>query len=453
MKTRDPLRRRPWVEELEPRVVLSAVPPLLYHAAPTISTTSTNWSGYAVESNFNAPATNSVTAVSGSWVVPSVSGTGTAYSSFWVGIDGFSSNTVEQIGTDSDLVNGVPVYYAWYEMYPNPSRSIALTINPGDTINASVIYSASTKAYTLSLTDATSGHSFATTQKVAGAKNNSAEWIAEAPSSNSGVLPLANFGTAQFTKASATINGSTGGIDNSAWQSALINMVANNGTAKATTSSLNSNGGFSVAWNNSGVQLQQHHHRSWFFSDNAPTADATSANVATQINTGSVSPAVTFVNTGPNASTAADSNRSVPVASSYSPALMPMTLIGVRAGTDFAIDALADDADAAFMVLPAREAATTGSFTEVMTPHRQPPIVSESLPNHAAPVDVNDAVNPLSEGVTPASDAGPVNEGNIVTRSFTKVLWLVGAVGLVAHAAFVSKSRAEERRQPQPRKI
>ena len=42
-------------------------------------------------------------------------------SAFWVGLDGYSSTSVEQLGTDSDCVSGKPSYYAWYEMYPNPS--------------------------------------------------------------------------------------------------------------------------------------------------------------------------------------------------------------------------------------------------------------------------------------------------------------------------------------------
>ena len=39
------------------------------------------------------------------------------------------------------------------------------------------------------------------------------KWIVEAPSSNSGVLPLANFSSVTFTSAAATINGVTGPVD------------------------------------------------------------------------------------------------------------------------------------------------------------------------------------------------------------------------------------------------
>src|SRR5215831_6270848 len=78
MKARRPVKRRLWVEELEARVVLSTA-------------VSSNWSGFAV-----LPP-GQVHSASGKWVVPSVSGTGTSYSSVWVGIDGYNSRTVEQI--------------------------------------------------------------------------------------------------------------------------------------------------------------------------------------------------------------------------------------------------------------------------------------------------------------------------------------------------------------------
>jgi hypothetical protein len=238
MKTRRLTPRRLNLEQLETRLAPSA-------------TTSTNWSGYAV----TAPS-GTVTAVSGSWVVPTASGTGTAYSSAWVGIDGFNSNSVEQIGTDSDVVNGRATYYAWYEMYPNPSYEIALAVRPGDRITASVTYSSGT--FALALTDASTGKGFTISQTAPGASRSSAEWIEEAPSSRSGILPLADFGTISFSGAQATINGTTGAIDNPAWSSSVeqINMVTSGGAAKDSTSKLTDSGstsGFSVTWISSGT--------------------------------------------------------------------------------------------------------------------------------------------------------------------------------------------------------
>ena len=93
MKNRRVAHRPLLLEELEGRLVPSASS-LGY---------STNWSGYAVTAG-----PGSVTAVVGSWTVPTIlPGRGTAYSAEWVGIDGFSSATVEQIGTEADLINGV----------------------------------------------------------------------------------------------------------------------------------------------------------------------------------------------------------------------------------------------------------------------------------------------------------------------------------------------------------
>src|SRR6266542_694566 len=79
--------------------------PIIIRERHGVSVGSLNWSGYAVTG-----APGSVTDAKGSWVVPSIQGncgSTNAYASFWVGIDGFSSNTVEQVGTDSDCQNGV----------------------------------------------------------------------------------------------------------------------------------------------------------------------------------------------------------------------------------------------------------------------------------------------------------------------------------------------------------
>ncbi len=228
MKVRRRFASRPSLEELEGRLVPS-----------TLATTSTNWSGYAVTA-----ARGSVTAVSASWVVPAVSGSGTAYSSDWVGIDGFNSSTVEQIGTDSDLTGGVPQYYAWYEMYPSGSVQIPLAVRAGDAMSASVTYGSG--GFTLAITDTTTGKSFTTTQGAAGAQRSSAEWVVEAPSSWSGILPLADFGKVTFTGAQATVGGTSGAVDSftaSGEQVYSINMVSpRTGAAEDTTAALTDSG-------------------------------------------------------------------------------------------------------------------------------------------------------------------------------------------------------------------
>jgi hypothetical protein len=160
----------------------------------------------------------------------------------WVGIDGFSSSTVEQIGTDSDIVNGKAQYYVWWEAYPAASTDVTtMSISAGDTITASVMYltsGAHAGQFEMTIADTSqTGDSFTTYQTVAQAQRSSAEWVVEAPSSTSGVLPLANFGSVTFTNATATIDGVTGPIDGSKWQAASINM-ASGATLEASTSAL-----------------------------------------------------------------------------------------------------------------------------------------------------------------------------------------------------------------------
>jgi hypothetical protein len=140
------------------------------------SATSNNWSGYAVTG-----PTGSVSDVKASWYVPKVScpASPNQYASFWVGIDGYSSNTVEQIGTDSDCQNGKAVYYVWYEFYPHWAYTVnTVPINPNDIVFAEVSVTRGT--FTVTLTNQTTGKSFHTSQKMNNADRSSAEWIAEA---------------------------------------------------------------------------------------------------------------------------------------------------------------------------------------------------------------------------------------------------------------------------------
>ena len=176
--------------------------------------TSSNWCGYAAVSSISSPADGFVDSVTGDWVIPTLTpnSSQTTYCATWVGIDGFSDGTVEQIGTEQDCVNGVQENNAWIELYPGPSRIVALTVNTGDSFTASVVYEGG-DLFTLSITDLTTGQSYSRTRS-ANAQRQSAEWVVEAPSSTEGVLPLANFGVVNFTDAQFTDNtGTTYAID------------------------------------------------------------------------------------------------------------------------------------------------------------------------------------------------------------------------------------------------
>lgn len=217
---------------------------------PTISgadtsVCSTNWSGYA-------DSGSGVTFASGSWVQPSVTcpSSGSAYAAFWVGIDGYSSSTVEQTGTLAQCSNGVAYYSAWYEFYPNPMFTFTgITVKPGDHITASVTYS--NGEFTVKLTDGSTSSS--ASASVSGASRSSAEWVVERPALCNAfhctLATLADFGSSTFTGASATVGGATGPI--SQFSSVAITMVGgSSGPILAEPSSLSgsSTSTFSVAY-------------------------------------------------------------------------------------------------------------------------------------------------------------------------------------------------------------
>jgi hypothetical protein len=201
--------------------------------------TSTNWSGYAVTG-----ANGAYKSISASWKEPTATCTSrrsAQYASFWVGLDGYNSNSVEQTGTDSDCSGTSPKYYGWYEMYPAFPVNFSNTVRPGDSMSASVTFSG-TQTYTLVLKDTTQGWTQTIVKSQSGLDRSSAEVITEAPSSSSGVLPLANFGTISYSTSSA--NGSSLG-----GQSPIqITMVNGSGADKDSTSSISSGGAFSNTW-------------------------------------------------------------------------------------------------------------------------------------------------------------------------------------------------------------
>jgi hypothetical protein len=230
--------------------VLGAAAPAVATAAPAVvngtvhnlqlhlrNSSSSNWAGYAATGG-------PFTSISASWVQPAVScGSATTYSSFWVGLDGDGSNSVEQTGTEADCSGGRAVYSSWYEMYPKYPVTYANTVHAGDHFTASVTSNGS-GSFTMKISDVTAGWSKSTTKSYTPAQRYSAEVIAEAPSSSTGVLPLSNFGTVNFT--SSLADGQA--IGN--YGPDAINMVSGS-TTKATTSALSGGSAFSVTFKHS----------------------------------------------------------------------------------------------------------------------------------------------------------------------------------------------------------
>jgi Peptidase A4 family len=141
---------------------------------PTISE---NWSGYAATSakKFNF--------VSSQFVQPKVSCPGKAnqFMSNWVGLDGFTTGTVEQTGTlgfCGGKKHTTPQYEAWYEMFPAGSVNV-FKVKPGDIIDTAVKFTGG--KFNISIGDVNSGKHFAISKGCASCERASAEWIIERP--------------------------------------------------------------------------------------------------------------------------------------------------------------------------------------------------------------------------------------------------------------------------------
>jgi Peptidase A4 family len=119
-----------------------------------------------------------------------------------VGLDGYSSPTVEQTGSESDCNGSRSVYSAWWEMYPGGSHNFSNTVKPGDKFSASVTY-AGGSSYTLKISDSTEGWSHTMNKSPSSGKRSSAGVIVEAPccTAGGGILPLADFGKVAFSNA------------------------------------------------------------------------------------------------------------------------------------------------------------------------------------------------------------------------------------------------------------
>jgi Peptidase A4 family len=199
---------------------------------------SSNWSGYAVTGSDGA-----FSGVAARWTEPAVTCTSRRsdrYASFWVGLDGYDSHSVEQTGTDSDCAGKTARYGGWYEMYPAGPVYFADPVRPGDHLSASVTFTG-TDTYRLVLEDSTRGWTRTVTRHQPGLDRSSAEVITEAPSSGSGVVRLSDFGTVRYT--AATVDGRL----LNRWHLAKI-VMTREGLPKDSTSAVSSAGAFHNSW-------------------------------------------------------------------------------------------------------------------------------------------------------------------------------------------------------------
>jgi hypothetical protein len=234
-------------------------PALWVHGSPKAGTRngtltdveSYNWAGYADDSS----TAGTFTKVSGSWSVPTVTCTAEdRISAQWVGLDGATTDTVEQTGTAEQCFEDVAIYTTWYEMYPSATVTVGTTVEPKDSISASVDRSGD--SYTLKLTDSThTANSLSTTATCATSTclDESAEWITERPEySTTGIVPEAQITKVAFSKASETASGKTSNITGYSGTVYDITCVDSTGTYDIeSTSSVTGGTAFNNFWKNS----------------------------------------------------------------------------------------------------------------------------------------------------------------------------------------------------------
>ena len=163
---------------------------------------SLGWYGYAVTGG-------TYTSTTADWTMPSLAcTTQSAYAAIWTGLDGYSSDSVEQVGAEAYCSDGTASYFGWYEMYPAAPVDFSNTLKPGDHLDVSVTYAGSNK-FTLTLDDVTRGWNQTVSQSLAGAARSSAETVVEVPG-NLSCVPTQTL--AAFT--GDTVNGSPLGSEN-----------------------------------------------------------------------------------------------------------------------------------------------------------------------------------------------------------------------------------------------
>jgi hypothetical protein len=208
------------------------------------SAASLNWAGYAV-----TKAHLRFSGVRATFFVPYLNcakSPGSALSSDWVGLDGFTgrADSVEQGGIAANcLASGKATYFAWWELFPGAQQKTTLRVSAGDSVTASVTYSAQSRNFKILIADNTNGRHFSVQRKcphveVAGkllsCARSSAEIISEAPATGPKlrIARLADYGAISFDAISITDSrGAKGGIVSPHWNATKIIQLRDSGGA------------------------------------------------------------------------------------------------------------------------------------------------------------------------------------------------------------------------------
>jgi hypothetical protein len=159
---------------------------------------SQNWSGYVGSNAYYS----GVSALIQTPVARAQRSTRAAVAS-WVGIGGATSTDLIQAGVEVDTSGPVAAYSAWFETLPQPSRTVALPIGPGDWVFVD-IHEVAFDQWQVTIVD---GQQVFQREIPYPSSHSSAEWIVEDPSVSRGLVPLATVEGANFANMMAIANG------------------------------------------------------------------------------------------------------------------------------------------------------------------------------------------------------------------------------------------------------
>lgn len=202
----------------------------------------TNWAGAVIE-------TTGVTVVTGTFVapIPTTEGSGAA----WVGIDGNDCYTgILQAGIDwTKSSSGNITYTGWYEWWPSSMEywsASELPVAAGDSIRVTVTATSTTSgvAAVENLTqDRTINHTFTSSEVLSPICQTDAEWIVEDYYENFDFVEFADFGTVEFTDASAVTSAGTIGVTD-----AEVFDIEQDDEGIRTNSSITGSSTLAVSW-------------------------------------------------------------------------------------------------------------------------------------------------------------------------------------------------------------
>ena len=164
--------------------------------AATASVAESNWAGYVDV----AKAGTTFRSISAEFRVPTVKCTSSnSQASIWIGLDGKTDPTVEQVGLSTNCDLGTPVYQGWYEMVPKGTVYRGYYSHPGDLISLSVSYNYSNHQYSLVYDDKTNAASTFSIPAVCPAKSTCKNLDAEAIMEAAGGTNVSKFSKLTFS--------------------------------------------------------------------------------------------------------------------------------------------------------------------------------------------------------------------------------------------------------------